>query len=69
MITVKPTGQLGITGNMRGMAKQHKTFETVPHSAHRAKVSADYHGRVIDKLNPSEARSNAKRFPQTGLGG
>lgn len=66
---IKPTGQLGITGNMRGQAPKHKTFEVEPHSAHRAKVSQDYHGKVIDKLNPSEAMANAKRFPQIGLGG
>lgn len=69
MAQVLPTGRLGITGNMKGMSPKHKTFEVAPHSAHRAKVSADYHGKVVDKMNPSEAMANAKRFPQIGLGG
>jgi hypothetical protein len=65
---IKPTGQLGITGSTKGQAKAHKTF-TLPHSAYQANVSANYHGKVIDKLNPSDARANAVSYPQTGLGG
>ena len=61
-----PTGRLGITGSMKGEAPKHKTFEVEPHSARQAKVSADYHGKTIEKLNPSKALENAKRYPQTG---
>ena len=64
------TGRLGITGHStRGQAKNHKTFLVEPHSARQAKISADYHGKVIAKLNPSKALDNAKRYAQTGLGG
>lgn len=65
---IKPTGQLGITGTSP-VKLTHKTFTLAPHSARQAKISADYHGKTIDQLNPSEARANARRFPQTGLGG
>jgi hypothetical protein len=54
---------------MKGQAKKHKTFEVLPHSARQAEVSANYHGKVIDQMNPNDAMANAKRFPQTGLGG
>lgn len=64
------TGRLGITGHStRGEAKSHKTFETEPHSERQARISADYHGRTIDRMNPSKRKDNAVRYPQTGLGG
>lgn len=64
------TGRLGITGHStRGEAKRHKTFEVEPHSARQARISADYHGRTVDRMNPSRRRDNAVRYPQTGLGG
>lgn len=67
---IKTTGALGITGHStKGQAKEHKTFVLEPHSARQAQISADYHGKVIAKMNPSTRRDNAKRFPQTGLGG
>jgi hypothetical protein len=69
---IKPTGQLGITGTSPGSknkAATHKTFEVEPHSARQAKVSANYHGKIVDTMNPSDARENAVRYPQTGLGG
>jgi hypothetical protein len=69
---IKPSGQLGITGTSPGSknkAATHKTFEVEPHSAFQANISANYHGKIIDKLNPSKARENAVRYPQTGLGG
>ena len=66
---IKPTGRLGITGAVSTSKLPHKTFETPFHSEHRAKISADYHGKAIDKLNPSEALANATRYPQTGRGG
>jgi hypothetical protein len=69
---IKPTGQLGITGTSPGTktkAATHKTFALEPHSAFQANISANYHGKTIDQLNPSKARENAVRFPQTGLGG
>ena len=65
-----PTGRLGTTGHStRGPASKHKTFEVEPHSARQARISAHYHGRVVDRMNPSRRRDNAVRYPQTGLGG
>lgn len=70
MAQVLTTGRLGITGHStKGQAKTHKTFEVPHHSARQAQISADYHGKIIDRMNPSEALANAKRFPQIGLGG
>ena len=67
---ILPTGRLGITGHStRGEAKRHKTFEIEPHSRRQARISADYHGKIIDRMNPSRRRDNAVRYPQTGLGG
>lgn len=63
------TGRLGITGRSKTGPTKHQTFEVPFHSAHREKVSANYHGKTIDKLNPNTALANAKRYPQTGLGG
>jgi hypothetical protein len=67
---IKPTGQLGITGSTKGSNanNKHKTF-TLPHSAYQANISANYHSKTVDKLNPSDARTNAVTYPQTGLGG
>jgi len=63
------TGRLGITGHStRGQTKTEPTF-TLPHSAFQANISKNYHEKTIDKLNPSDARVNARSFPQTGLGG
>ena len=65
-----PTVRLGITGHStRGQARRHKTFEVEPHSARQARISRDYHGRVVDRMNPSKRKDNARRYPQTGLGG
>lgn len=70
MAQVLTTSRLGITGHSgRGVAKQHKTFEVEPHSARQAEISANYHGKVINKMNPSRRKDNARRYPQTGLGG
>lgn len=44
---------------------KHKTFEVPFHSDFNGRRSLDYHKR----LNPSKARDNAVRYPQTGLGG
>jgi hypothetical protein len=67
---ILPTGRLGITGHStRGQARRHRTFETEPHSARQARISARYHGQVIDRMNPTRRRDNAVRYPQTGLGG
>ena len=66
MAQVLPTGQLNKTSKRQD---RHKTFEVEPHSARQARVSADYHGRVISQMNPSKRRDNARRYPQTGLGG
>ena len=67
---ILPTGRLGITGHStRGQARTHKTFEVEPHSARQARISADYHGRTVDRMNPSTRKDNAVRYPQTGLGG
>lgn len=66
---IKPTGRLGITGSAEVGRTKHQTFEVPFHSARQAKISADYHGKAIDKLNPNSAMANAKRYPQTGLGG
>ena len=67
---ILPTGRLGITGHStRGEAKSHKTFEVEPHSERQARISADYHGKIIDKMNPSRRKDNAVTYPQTGLGG
>ena len=63
------TGRLGITGTTNTGKTRHQTFEVPFHSAHREKVSANYHGKTIDKLNPNSALDKARRFPQTGLGG
>lgn len=60
-----PTGRLNKTSKR---PDQHKTFE-LPHSQRQADVSAHYHGKIIDQLNPTEALENARRYPQTGLGG
>jgi len=70
MAQVLTTGRLGITGHSeRGVAKQHKTFEVEPHSARQAEISADYHGKIVNRMNPSKRKDNARRYPQTGLGG
>ena len=66
---IKPTGRLGITGVTEVGRTKHQTFQLPYHSERQAKVSADYHGKTIEKLNPSKALENAKRYPQTGLGG
>ena len=64
------TGRLGITGHStRGEARRHKTFEVEPHSARQARISRDYHGKTIDRMNPSRRRDNAVRYPQIGPGG
>ena len=65
---IKPTGRLGITG-ATPTKLTHKTFEVEPHSQRQADISADYHGKTIQKLNPTEAMENARRYPQIGLGG
>ena len=44
---------------------RHKTFEVPFHSEYNNRRSQEYHRR----LNPSKARDNAQRYPQTGLGG
>ena len=66
---IKPTGRLGITGSVEVGKTRHQTFELPYHSEHRARISADYHGKSIDRLNPNKALENAKRYPQIGLGG
>ena len=66
---IKPTGRLGITGSVEVGKTKHQTFEVPFHSAHREQVSANYHGKTIDKLNPNRALENARRYPQRGLGG
>ena len=67
---ILPTGRLGITGHStRGQARSHKTFEIEPHSRRQARISADYHGKIIDRMNPSRRRDNAVTYPQTGPGG
>jgi len=61
-----PTGRLNRTSKR---AATHKTFETEPHSARQARISAHYHGKVISQMNPNKRKDNAVRYPQTGLGG
>ena len=60
------TGRLNKTAKRR---ETHKTFEVEPHSARQAEISANYHGKVVSRMNPSKRRDNARRYPQTGLGG
>ena len=69
MAQVLTTGRLGITGHSSKAIKPHRTFEVEPHSARQAQISADYHGRVVNKMNPSKRKDNSVRYPQTGLGG
>jgi hypothetical protein len=66
---IKPTGRLGITGASKADSAEHKTFTLPAHSERSANVSQHYHTKVLASLNPSEARENAVRYPQTGLGG
>ena len=66
---IKPSGRLGITGTTEVGPTKHQTFELPYHSSRQAKISANYHGKTIDKLNPSDALDKARRYPQTGLGG
>ena len=60
---------LSFTGSTEVGKTKHQTFEVPFHSERQSKISADYHGKSIDKLNPNSALANAKRYPQTGLGG
>ena len=66
---IKPTGRLGITGVTEVGKTKHQTFQLPYHSERQSKISANYHGKTIDKLNPNSALDKARRFPQTGLGG
>ena len=67
---IMSTGGLGTRGHsLRGQARTHKTFEVEPHSARQARISAHYHGKIVDQMNPSQRRDNSVRYPQTGLGG
>jgi hypothetical protein len=69
MTQVLPTGRLGITGVTEVGKTKNQTFVLPYHSDHRSQISADYHGKTIDKLNPTDAQNKARRYPQTGLGG
>ena len=63
---ILPTGRLTKSDKR---SETHKTFLVEPHSARQARISANYHGRTIDRMNPSTRKDNAVRYPQTGLGG
>ena len=66
---IKPTGRLGITGSVEVGPTKNQTFQLPYHSERQSKISANYHGKTIDKLNPNDALDRARRYPQTGLGG
>jgi hypothetical protein len=63
---ILPTGRLNKGSKRR---ETHRTFEVEPHSERQARISANYHGKTIDRMNPSRRKDNAVRYPQTGLGG
>ena len=70
MAQTLPTGRLGITGHgTRGEARSHKTFEVEPHSARQAQISANYHGKTVDRINPSKRKDNAVTYPSLASGG
>ena len=66
---ILPTGRLNQDLPGRKRKETHKTFEVEPHSERQARISADYHGKIIDRMNPSRRRDNAVTYPQTGPGG
>lgn len=70
---IEPTGRLNSKKTVLTKKPSNTSTSTVAevpfNSAHRADISAHYHGKVIDQLNPSKALDTARRFPQTGLGG